>query len=361
MKYFATLLIISLSLQSIDAQEVKFNIRDFVLTGTAASAGGEGVVLTENQFWQGGAMWYKDDIDLTKPFNMEMEIYFGCSDAGADGIVFILHPELSTGFRGEGMGFGGLYPSFGVEMDTYENFHLSDPYFDHVALMAHGSLRHPFGLTDPVALDPNRKNIEDCDYHKVSVDWTPSSNIFRFYFDRKLRVEEKVDLVGDLFDGNPFVYWGFGSATGGKRNKHMVKLEKLEFTENVTLKFKDKEALLKGDAYTLRKLEFASGSTRLPESAKPELDKLIQFFKQFPGHSIILDGFTDSSGSESSNLRLSKLRVESIAEYLKSKGIPESKLFYYGNGEANPIDTNETEEGRMNNRRVEVRMRIIKV
>lgn len=355
------LLLFSLSMFGLSAQEVDFTLKDFALVGTAEVSGSETVMLTDNLLWQGGAMWYQNDIDLSDPFSMEMEIYFGCSDGGADGIVFMLHPELSNGFRGEGMGFGGLYPSFGVEMDTYQNFHLSDPHFDHVALMAHGTLRHQFALTEAVPLIPNKGNVEDCDYHKVMVDWKPSTQIFTYTFDNRERIKQKIDLVGAIFDDNPNVYWGFGSATGGKRNRHLVKLKKLEFTENITLQYQDQVALLEGDPYILRKLNFASGSTKLPDSAKPELDKLLQFYKNYPKHSLILDTFTDSSGKESSNLKISQKRANAIAKYLVSKGFPEDKLLYFGNGEANPIDTNETEEGRKNNRRVEIRMKIIKV
>lgn len=360
MKIFLPLLISLLSFL-LQAQNVDFTLRDFNLTGSAMVLGETTIMLTDNLLWEGGAMWYKEDIDLNNPFTMELEVYFGCSDGGADGIVFMLHPKLSTGFRGEGMGFGGLYPSFGVEMDTYQNFHLDDPHFDHVALMAHGTLRHQYGLTDPVPLDPDKGNVENCDYHMVKVLWNPKTQYFTFLFDKKERIRQKIDLVGGVFEGNPNVYWGFGSATGRKRNKHMVKLKKLEFTENNTLKYEDQSALIAGEPYILRKLNFASGSTKLPDSAKPELDKLMEFHKRYPNHTIILDGFTDSSGNESSNLKISEKRAEAIAKYMISQGFPENRLLHYGNGESNPIDSNETEEGRENNRRVEVRMKVIKV
>ncbi|GLR18675.1 lectin-like domain-containing protein [Portibacter lacus] len=361
MKGYFSLVVLIMCFLSSSAQKVDFTIKDFILSGTTKVVGQDQFMLTDNKNWQGGGAWYKDDIDLNEPFNMEIEVYFGCSDEGADGIVFIFHPELRTGFAGEGMGFGGLFPSFGVEMDTYENYHLGDPSFDHVSLMAHGMLRHPFGITKPVSLDANKKNVEDCDYHKVKVAWNPSSSIFSFSFDGAMRIEEEIDLVEDVFEGNPNVYWGFTSATGGKYNKHLIKVKKIEFTENPSLKSEDKTALLRGDKYTLKKLNFSSGSTKLPDSAKPELDKLYHFLKRFPNHSVIIDSFTDSSGKESSNLRISKLRAEAVAKYLKSKGINENRLYFYGNGETNPIDSNDTEEGRKNNRRTEIRMKIIKV
>ena len=81
---------------------------------------------------------------------MELDLMFGCDDYGADGMVFIFHPKLKNGFQGEGMGFGGLSPAFGIEMDTYENPHLADPYYDHLALIKNGQMHHNRGISNPV-------------------------------------------------------------------------------------------------------------------------------------------------------------------------------------------------------------------
>lgn len=357
---FSTIFL-SLTGQVLEAQEVDFKIEDFLLTGNTYKAGDQCFNLTSNEFWQGGGLWFKNRVDLNEAFSMELELFFGCDDAGADGIVFIFHPSLRTGFRGEGMGFGGLFPSFGIEMDTYRNGHLADPEYDHVALMMDGQTNHRRGLTDPVLLKAGVANVEDCKNHSVKIDWDPNSQKVKFYFDGKLRVDETMDLVGEIFSTRSTVYWGFTSATGGKKNKHMVCIKKLEFVEDLSLSYEEQDELLEGGNYVIKKLDFASGSTKLPNSAKPELNRLIEFFEKHPNHSIILDGFTDSSGSASGNAKISKMRAKAIADYLKSQGIAPQRIFHYGNGEENPMYDNGTPEGRKKNRRVEVRMRILKV
>ena len=65
-------------------------------------------------------------------------------------------------------------------------------------------------------------------------------------------------------------------------------------------------------------------------------------------------GYTDSKGSDESNLKLSKDRIESVMAYLTSKGIAAKRIIHQkAFGEANPVATNATEEGRLKNRRVE--------
>ena len=68
---------------------------------------------------------------------------------------------------------------------------------------------------------------------------------------------------------------------------------------------------------------------------------------------IEIGGHTDSKGSDSYNLRLSENRAKAVYDYLILKGISEKRLQYKGYGKNKPIDTNDTEEGRANNRRVE--------
>ena len=343
-------------------QHVEYTSDDFFLTGDSKSANKNCFQLTEASYWEGGGFWFKNKIDLNQPFTAELELSFGCNDEyGADGIVFIFHPYLSTGFAGEGMGFGGLYPSFGIEMDTYYNGRLGDPYNDHIALVRDGSLRHFRGLTPPIPFKEGVDNVEDCQNHKVKIEWNPKNQLVRFFFDGELRISHNIDLVDDIFLGTPEVYWGFTSATGDKYNKHMVCLEELNFKETFALSKKDKTKLLDGEMYSLQNVNFPAGNTKLPERAKSELDEMIRFFHEYPSHSIILEGYTDSSGKAFRNLQLSTNRAKAIADYLKENGIPPERILYYGHGEKDPIAPNVTELGRKKNRRVEVRMRVIRV
>jgi outer membrane protein OmpA-like peptidoglycan-associated protein len=168
-------------------------------------------------------------------------------------------------------------------------------------------------------------------------------------------------MVKDIFDGNAHMYWGFTSATGDKYNTHKVCLERLIYTEPMTLSNEIKDLFIDGESYIIEKLDFTSGSARIPTSAYGDLDKMVRFFNEYPQHSIIIDGFTDSSGDKTTNLRLSERRAKAIADYFLSKGLDSERILYFGNGEDRPIAPNNTIAGRKKNRRIELKMKKLKV
>jgi len=343
------------------AQDVQYDVSDFYLFGSANLRDDTTVMLTDNLLQQTGVMWYKHDIDLREDFHVELDIFFGCSDGGADGISFILHPELSMGSNGEGMAVGGLSPSFGVEMDTYQNFHLKDAHFDHAALMANGVSNHKLGLTEPVPLLPKKENVENCTFYTVKFLWDSRSQIFTYEFNGIERIRRKIDLISLIFKDNSNVFWGLGAATAQKRNKQLVRIRKLEFTPNETLSIDNQASLLNGDAYILHPINFDAGSAELPDSAKPILDKLIRFHQEHPKYSFILDSFIGSEDGGSNNSELAMDRVKAIARHMIAKGFAENKIIYYGNREFNPVNLENVEKGQKDDDRIELRMRIIKV
>jgi outer membrane protein OmpA-like peptidoglycan-associated protein len=336
-------------------------MKDFILRGDAIIGGDECIQLTEPTMWQGGGLWYRNLIDLRESFEMEIDIIFGCDDEGADGIVFIFHPELTTGYQGEGMGFGGLYfPSFGIEMDTYENYHLGDPWYDHVAFMQNGFVHHQKGVSEPYPLLEGKRNVEDCTKHRIKIQWSPKSKQVTFSFDGSIRLQQEIDLIDQIFD-DPFVYWGFTSATGAKVNTHSVCLKTLRFSTVTAFSKNTRDLLLEGDRYTLKDIDFSPGSTILPKNADEELAKLTMFLKENPEHSIFLSGYTDSSGNAERNQQLSQKRAKSVADYLKKNGIPARRIHFKGYGENDPIAPNDTPEGQKENRRIEVMVKILRV
>jgi outer membrane protein OmpA-like peptidoglycan-associated protein len=92
-----------------------------------------------------------------------------------------------------------------------------------------------------------------------------------------------------------------------------------------------------------------------PESFT-ELDRVYKFLSENPDVKIEISAHTDSKGGDDYNLQLSQKRAESVVSYLISKGIDGARLTAKGYGEANPVGDNETEEGRAQNRRVEMRI-----
>lgn len=101
------------------------------------------------------------------------------------------------------------------------------------------------------------------------------------------------------------------------------------------------------------KVLFGFDRSDLNASARNSLDKLINVLQKYPDTNIEIIGHTDSKGSDEYNQRLSERRANAVADYLRSSGISSGRLKTRGMGEADPIATNETEEGRSQNRRVE--------
>ena len=85
-----------------------------------------------------------------------------------------------------------------------------------------------------------------------------------------------------------------------------------------------------------------------------ELSELSTILNKYEDTNILLEGHTDSTGSEEFNLDLSKKRAQSVANYLSTQKVNPTRFTIMGYGESQPIASNETEEGRAQNRRVEV-------
>ncbi len=103
----------------------------------------------------------------------------------------------------------------------------------------------------------------------------------------------------------------------------------------------------------IRNIFFEEGKATLLEPSFPELDNLYKFLLDNPSINIQISGHTDNKGKEDMNLELSEKRAKAVVDYLVSKGIKEEHLSYKGFGSSVPIATNDTEEGRTRNRRVE--------
>ncbi len=101
---------------------------------------------------------------------------------------------------------------------------------------------------------------------------------------------------------------------------------------------------------------FAVNSSSLLAGSYDELNRVANVLKQYPETNIQIAGYTDSSGSEDYNQRLSERRAESVKNALVGMGVTPSRLTTIGYGESKPIASNNTEAGRQQNRRVEIRI-----
>jgi len=106
----------------------------------------------------------------------------------------------------------------------------------------------------------------------------------------------------------------------------------------------------------LNAIFFETDKTELLPASFGELDRLVSVLEKDPSLKISVEGHTDNTGSEQHNKALSLGRARAVVEYLASKGISKTRLEAHGFASEKPIDTNDTEEGKAKNRRVEFRI-----
>jgi outer membrane protein OmpA-like peptidoglycan-associated protein len=142
-----------------------------------------------------------------------------------------------------------------------------------------------------------------------------------------------------------------GGVTGAVIGRNMDKQ-----AEELAKEMKDAEIIREGEAIVVKFKEqvlFAYDRSDLSATAKTNLDKFNDILKRYPETNITIIGHTDSKGSETYNQNLSEKRAESVTYYAGMNGIAGTRLTTIGKGETDPIATNDTDEGRSLNRRVE--------
>lgn len=139
----------------------------------------------------------------------------------------------------------------------------------------------------------------------------------------------------------------------------------LFYSDNFLLKgnFSETEPYLKdvplvpikiGETIVLKNIFFDFNSYILKNESKIELNRLVQFMKQYSSVKIEVRGHTDNVGAEEYNLSLSENRARSVKEFLVNNEIAHDRITYKGYGFSKPVMGNETEEGRAQNRRTEI-------
>lgn len=139
-----------------------------------------------------------------------------------------------------------------------------------------------------------------------------------------------------------------GNVIGNKMDKQAKEIKE-------TLPGAEVERVGDGIKITLNEsiVNFDFNSSTLRPTSVTNLDKLAQILINNPDTNINVYGHTDSKGADDYNMKLSERRADAVKSYLISKGIASSRLFTKGEGETMPVASNDTEEGRAKNRRVE--------
>ncbi len=138
-----------------------------------------------------------------------------------------------------------------------------------------------------------------------------------------------------------------GAIIGRKMDKQAEEMEKV---------LGDAEVRREGEGIVIlfkEKVLFGYDRSDLNTSAETNLTKLVNVLQKYPDTNIEVIGHTDSKGTDDYNQGLSQRRASSVASYLRAQGVSSSRLATKGMGEADPVASNDTEEGRTQNRRVE--------
>ncbi|WNJ19416.1 OmpA family protein [Pontibacter sp. G13] len=108
--------------------------------------------------------------------------------------------------------------------------------------------------------------------------------------------------------------------------------------------------------FTFDNIEFETGSASLTGNSASQIEHLAKLMDNYPDVNIRVEGHTDNTGGTDSNLQLSESRAESVKNQLVQDGVSADRISTKGYGESQPIATNDTPEGRDQNRRINIRV-----
>ncbi|TDE16287.1 OmpA family protein [Dyadobacter psychrotolerans] len=108
--------------------------------------------------------------------------------------------------------------------------------------------------------------------------------------------------------------------------------------------------------FNFDRINFETGSTKLSAESLVQTKNIAEILKAFPNTTLKIGGYTDNTGDASMNLKLSLERANAVKEAIASEGIEAKRLEAEGYGKEHPVATNDTEEGRAQNRRIAIRV-----
>ena len=153
-------------------------------------------------------------------------------------------------------------------------------------------------------------------------------------------------IIGGVVGGT------LGAVIGNRMEKQAQELEQVQGMENVA--YDEEQQKINATIDIL----FDTDKSDIRYSERPKLDDLAQVFSKYPENIVQIEGHTDNVGSDTYNQTLSDRRAGSVAQYLRSKNLGIASLTSNGYGESRPIASNDTPDGRAQNRRVEIRISV---
>ena len=164
-------------------------------------------------------------------------------------------------------------------------------------------------------------------------------------------VNDGVEAAGDMVEGlGDFFTRMLPGGVELNIPKFGVENKLVDFIEDADAAI-DKETWFNFD-----RLTFATGSATLDmEKSKEQLENIAAIMKAYPDTKIKIGGYTDNTGSEETNMQISQARAEAVMASLAEMGVAADRMEAEGYGPQHPVASNETEEGRAQNRRIAVR------
>lgn len=170
------------------------------------------------------------------------------------------------------------------------------------------------------------------------------------------------ESYSDSISGAYYVTLTAGNSYGisVSAEKYLFQSDYFDIPDSASFQEIEKEVLLApikvGNKLILKNIVFEFGKTTLSKESYVELGFAIKVLKENPTMQIEVSGHTDNIGSANSNIKLSTARAKSVVEYFIEKGVNPEQLVSKGYGYSEPIASNDTEEGRAQNRRVEFKI-----
>jgi K(+)-stimulated pyrophosphate-energized sodium pump len=123
---------------------------------------------------------------------------------------------------------------------------------------------------------------------------------------------------------------------------------------NLVTFVKSEKQVDKTSWFDFDRLTFETGKATLKPESREQLKNIAEILKAYPGTNIKLGGYTDNTGNASANQKLSADRARSVMNELAGLGIAASRMEAEGYGQEHPVASNDTEEGRAQNRRISI-------
>ena len=218
----------------------------YQVNGNAVNSGGGLVRMTSSAAgsWQISSAWSTTKHDLTQPFDMTFDMFFGCESGanGGDGMTFTFQNQSATSIGGGGgfLGIGGgpiVSPSISIEFDTYDGTSsggTNEIAADHIAIDINGDVNNTGnfftgsgGTLTTVQAINGGKDLESClsmanDPLTIRITWNPATHTLELYEEGVKTLSYTNDIVNTIFGGNTSVFWGFTASTGTASNEQWI-------------------------------------------------------------------------------------------------------------------------------------------